>query len=185
MKSTPSNRRSFLQKAALVTAGITVLSSTQSVANVFKSQSPIAGYNPYTANTTNLRTSFSSAEALKVNGTLLDKYTNLPISNAKIEIWHVSPGSSKVRHRAHFYTNANGNYSFITDMPNRSQEGSPRVNFKITSGDKVIYTQLLIGSCNAYIGHTHWEQQHKHNPAVLPRFKKKSGTSQISFVNVV
>lgn len=185
MKNQPSSRRSFLQKAALVTAGITVFSSSKTAANVFNSESPYPYYNPFTSEKTDLRSPLSTVSSVKVNGTLLDKITNLPIANAKVEVWHVSPGSTKVRHRAHFFTDAAGKYTFITDMPNRTDMGAPRIYFKFSDGSKIEQTQLLIGAADAYIDHNHWARQNKTNPNVLPRMTKPFGKRTVSFTNVI
>ncbi|MEP2936893.1 MAG: hypothetical protein ABJM06_00765 [Gilvibacter sp.] len=185
MKSQPSSRRKFLQKAALVTAGITVFSSSKTAANVFNSASPYPHYNPFTSQKTDLRTPLTTAPSVKVNGILLDKVTNLPVANAKVEVWHVSPGSKKVRHRAHFYTDALGNYSFVTDMPNKTELGSPRIYFRFSSGASIEQTQLVIGAADAYIDQNHWARQNKFNPKVLPRMTKPLGKRTVSFTNVI
>lgn len=185
MKKQPSSRRSFLQKAALVTAGATLLSGTKTAASVFNLNANNTGYNPYTDNKTDLRTAFSTAPSVRVQGRVIDKYTQLPLANAKIEVWHISPGSSKVRHRAHFYTDATGAYSFITDEPGKTKEFAQRIHFKISSGSRVEQTQLILGTYNACIDNNHWDRQQAYNNSVLPKVSINGGNKKITFVNAL
>ena len=175
-----TSRRSFLQKSAIATTGIALLSSN--VVNAFSDNCPYDGYNPYTDAKTDLRT-VSLGQHIKVKGSIYGKTGLSPISNAKIEVWHLSPNSSKYRHRGKLKTNAAGEYSFITDFPNKEDGKSHRIYFKVSDSNKTYFTELILGSIipAAYITSKHWEENQELGEKILPVSEKFLNTTTINF----
>ena len=86
-------------------------------------EAPYKGYHPFAEDKTDLRVS-RFGEQLEVFGRVYDHTGLRTLSNAVIEVWHLSPYSEKYGHRARFRTNESGEYSFVTDLPNRETGGT-------------------------------------------------------------
>jgi len=84
-----------------------------------------------------------------------------PIANAKIEIWHADPAGSyhpnangdiskykpeDIALRGFITTDARGAYTFTTVYPGEYTGRTRHIHFKITSGAKILTTQLIIPS---------------------------------------
>jgi len=177
MKKTTS-RRLFLRKSAVVTTGLVFLSSN--VVNAFIDESPYQGYNPYSEEKTDLRTGLFGKHA-RIKGTIYNKTGGTPIVGAIIEVWHLSPNSTKYRHRAKLKTNSLGEYNFITDFPNKEKNKCPRVFFKVSHNNTSVFTEVLFNDRGAYITSKHWEDQSALGSKLLPKFKKSLGNSTINF----
>ncbi|MBT8183830.1 MAG: hypothetical protein KJN76_03245, partial [Eudoraea sp.] len=76
---------------------------------------------------------------------------NVVLENALLEIWHLSPNSTKYSHRAKLRINALGEYRFITDLPGRAIGENYKIYFKITVGDQSYFTKLSFNNIQAYI----------------------------------
>ncbi|WP_147678872.1 dioxygenase family protein [Algibacter pacificus] len=176
-----SSRRLFLRKTAMATTGIALASTSSLLNGLTKDDSPFNGYNPYTEQKTDLRTSLIGKEVI-VTGTLYDATGNKPVSNAKIEVWHLSPNSQKYNHRGKMYTDKNGHYKFISDWPNQEQGKQPRIYFKVSQNDTVYFTELIFNNLGAHISCKHWEKQHVLGEEKLfPTMKTSLNTSKINF----
>ena len=123
----PVSRRSFLENLTLASVGISILSSNSVVNALTREESPFQGYNPYFEEKTDLRTSAFSSEPLIVKGKIYDSSGDLPLPNVLIDAVHLSPHSSKYGNAGKFRTNNQGEYSFITDFPNRKRGKMPRI----------------------------------------------------------
>ena len=169
-----------MQKSAIATTGIALLSSN--VVNALTDNCPYEGYNPYTDTKTDMRT-VSFGQHIKVKGSIYDKTGLSPISNAKIEVWHLSPNSSKFRHRGKLKTNAEGEYSFITDFPDKEQGKSHRIYFKVSNTNKTYFTELILGSTSpsSYITSKHWEENQELGKKLMPVSEKFLNTTTINF----
>ncbi len=121
------SRRLFLRNTAMATTGIALVSISSGLHALTFADSPFEGYNRYAECKTDLRTSFLFEKSVTVKGTLYDSTGNIPVSDAKIEVWHLSPGSTKYRHRGKMYTDNNGQYKFISDWPNRELGRQERI----------------------------------------------------------
>lgn len=151
------NRRTFLRNTVMATAGASLLSSS-SFANAFTGENcPYPGYNPYVDIKTDLRSSSWIGEHITVKGTIYDRQHLGTVCNAKVEVWHLSPNSKKYRHRGQMETDVFGNYEFITDFPNREYGKSRKIYFKITSGDRHYFTELILDQNGASINSAHWQ----------------------------
>ena len=128
---TNTSRRLFLQRSVLATTGIALLIS--GISHAYSAKSPFEGYNPYAEEKNDLRISSILGKHVSVKGKVFDKSGTIPISNALIEVWHISPNSKKFKHKAKLRTNKNGEYQFITDFPNNEEGKMPRIYFKISS----------------------------------------------------
>ena len=175
-----TSRRSFLQRSAIATTGLALLSSN--VVNAFTDNCPYDGYNPYADTKTDLRT-VTLGKHVKVKGSIYDKTGLTPIHNATLEVWHLSPNSTKFRHRGKIKTNARGEYSFITDFPNREQGKSCRIYFKVCNNNSTYFTELLLASStpSAHITSKHWEENQQLGEKVLPVTEKFLNTTTINF----
>jgi len=174
-------RRRFLGKLPLAVIGTTLLSSQLSYAFVTKDDSPFEGYDSNTKDNNDLRSAISSGTTLKVFGTVYGTDGLQVLPNARIEVWHLSPGSNKYDHKGAFSSNANGEYSFRTDMPNRKEGKMPRIFFKISNEGRVVFTELLLNSHDAFITHKHWENNRALNKRLFPVYKKKTWETEIQF----
>lgn len=175
-KNTP--RRAFLQKTLLATGGLSLL-STQSVSALTKS-SPIEGYNPFTEEKTDLRTNVFGKH-LVVTGKVYDSSGKLPLKNTLVEVWHLTPGSKKYRHRGKMYTDAQGRYRFVTDLPEKDASLIAKVNFKVSHGDSEQFTSLLLGAKDAYIRCDHWEKNNRLGDKLFPSSSSFLNTRTIQF----
>jgi len=180
MTNQTSSRRSFLIKTAVVTTGLALVSSTQAFAKILDNESPYKGYNPFSENKTDLRKNFFSKSIL-VKGIVYDEFGVSKISNAKIEVWHLSPNSEKFKHRGHFFTNENGEYKFITDFPNRYEGEKTKIYFKISSNEKATFTDLIFDSNFAYISYKHWESNNILKERLFPKLKTSGLQTTIQF----
>lgn len=173
-----TSRRLFLQKSAMATTGLALLSS--GVANAFSNEIPYPGYNPYSEENTDLRTSLIG-EHVYIKGILYDKSGVTPVSGAVIEVWHLSPNSGKFRHRAKLTTDNQGAYQFITDFPKREIAKTPQIFFKISHKDRISFTELALDHSGGYITSKHWEENQLLRDKLFPTMRKFLNTSIINF----
>lgn len=167
MKNIPS-RRLFLRKSAIATTGVVLLSSSSIANTLSNNNSPFDGYNPYSEEKTDLRTSSLFGKHVTVKGKIYDKTGNSPVSNAKLEVWHLSPNSTKYKHQAKFKTNNFGEYSFISDFPNREPGKMSRIFFKVSYNTSSYFTELLVNDFGAHITHKHWEENNQLGAKLFP-----------------
>ena len=177
MKKTTS-RRLFLQRTAIATTGVALLST--GIAQAFTTASPYDGYNPYSEEKTDLRTTLFE-EQLRVKGVLYEKSSMKPLANASIEMWHLSPNSTKYRHRGKLKTNAAGEYNFITDYPNNELAKVPRVYFKVTHAGDEVFTDLVLNDTGAHVSDTHWNANQHLGDKLFPTSEKNLNTSIINY----
>lgn len=180
MTNQNSSRRSFLLKSTLATTGLALLTSSQVVANLTTNQSPYLGYNPYSEASVDLRKGVLPMGGVKIQGQLFEKDGKTVIPNAKIEVWHLSPNSKKYRHNGHFFTDEEGNYSFLSDFPMKDS-GSPKIFFKATKDGVETFTQLVFLSNGANIMSDHWELNQQLGEKVLPKKIDNSFFKQFEF----
>ncbi|GEQ85494.1 hypothetical protein ULMS_10020 [Patiriisocius marinistellae] len=173
-----TSRRSFLLKTALATTGVTLLSNGVSAA--FANDIPFDGYNPYAETKTDLRTN-TLADRIDVYGVIYNSTGKIPLQNASVEVWHLSPNSKKYRHRAKLFTNDLGEYSFTTEMPNRETGNPPKIFFKVTSQNKSYFTELILSSTGAHITGKHWQENKLPDLKLLPRTEYAGTTTSINF----
>lgn len=173
-----TSRRLFLQKSAIATTGVALLSS--GLANALTTECPFAGYNPYVEEKTDLRISLFGRE-IKVNGTLYDKSTGQPIQNATIEVWHLSQNSTKFRNRGQLKTNSSGDYNFISNFPNKPKDKAARVYFKVSHAGKTDFTELVLNNTGAHISAKHWETNQNLGKKLFPKTNMFLGDTQIEF----
>lgn len=179
MKNNTSRRR-FLRNTAFVTTGISLLSSSEITSAVIPSQD-LEGYNPFAEEKTDLRTDKLFGDHLKVKGKIFDKNGIGMVSNASIEVWHLSPNGRKYRHRAKLKTNDRGEYEFITDYPGKAEGKSRKINFKVTAGHKSYTTGLLLSTVGAHIDSEHWKSNKQLGDKLLPKQKEEFGQKSIKF----
>lgn len=177
----PISRRLFLANTTVASTGIALLSSTSVLNALTKDQSPFKGYNPYAEEKTDLRTSGFAGEHVTVKGKVYDKTGTFSIANATIEVWHLSPNSSKYRHMAKLKTNSAGEYRFITDFPNREPGKIPRIYFKISNKERSYFTELSLNQFGAYISGKHWEQNNQLGKKLFPKKESFLNHSTIKF----
>jgi len=105
-------RRNFLGKAFVATAGSVCMSST-SVLKAFEGiKVSFEGYNPYVEEKNHLRTSLLGKQ-VAIKGNIYDEIGQHPVSDTVVEIWHLSPNSTKYHHRGKVYINAMEVYNLI------------------------------------------------------------------------
>lgn len=167
MKSTRS-RRLFIRNVSLASLGAVYLSSTPSLSAFTLDDRSFDGYNPYAEEKTDLRVSKLLGKHIKVKGKIYCKNNITPIEGAKLEVWHLSPNSTKYRHHAKLTTNKAGEYSFITDFPGKEAGKMSRIYFKLSKGDTAYTTQLLLNDRGAHITGKHWEKNHHLGELLLP-----------------
>ncbi|KAA3621192.1 MAG: hypothetical protein DWP94_10875 [Flavobacterium sp.] len=177
MKNSTS-RRMFMSKSVLAATGIAFLSSN--TINAFVGDCPYEGYNPFAQEKTDLRTTILSNH-ITVQGVIYDSSGSTPLKNVEIEVWHLSPGSLKFRNRGKLKTNLSGEYKFITDIPGRKEQSSPRIYFKVSHQDKVVFTEILINVHGVFITSDHYNTQSALGSKLLPSSNRSNGNSEIKF----
>ncbi|MEM7185973.1 MAG: hypothetical protein AAF466_04875 [Bacteroidota bacterium] len=173
-----TSRRLFLQKTAMATTGLAFISSD--VVAAFTSEIPYDGYNPYSEEKTDLRTTLFDRH-VRVKGVLYDKSGTTPLEGATIEVWHQSPNSSKYRHRAKLTTDQNGTYNFITDFPSKETALTARIYFKVNHNGSSYFTELGVGETDAYISSKHWEENQALGDKLFPTSETFLNTTTIKF----
>jgi len=153
-----TSRRLFLRNNAIATTGMALLSSTFALHALTREESPFKGYKPYAKEKSDLRGSTLLGKHLTVKGKIFDKSGTLSVTNAKLEVWHLSPHSAKYNHRAKLKTNSSGEYQFMTDFPNREFGTSAKIFFKVSNNETSYFTELSLNNYGAYITGKHWEE---------------------------
>jgi protocatechuate 3,4-dioxygenase beta subunit len=161
-----------------LTTGIAFLSSN--VVNAFTDESPFHGYNPYSEEKTDLRTTVFGKH-LSVKGVIYDELGINSLPNAKIEVWHLSPHSNKYRHRGTFKTDSFGNYEFITDYPNKEKGKCARIYFKVSKSETSYFTELSLNDYGAYISGKHWEENNQLGEKLFPKKESFLNRSTVTF----
>jgi hypothetical protein len=175
-----TSRRLFLRNTAIATTGMAFLSSSTVLHALTNEESPFKGYNPYAEEKTDLRTTILG-EQLRVKGVLYEKSSMKPLENASIEVWHLSPNSTKYKHRGKLRTNEAGEYNFITDYPNHEIDKVPRVYFKVTHSGDEVFTDLVLNKTGAHISDNHWEANKHLGDKLFPTSEKNLNTSIINY----
>lgn len=178
-------RRNFLKNVALAGSGVAFLSSTSILQAFNGSDCPYEGYNPYSEEKTDLRTSVFLGNHITITGTVFSKLNLMAASQAKVEVWHLSPNSKNYRHQAKINVNQNGEYTFITDFPNRESGRYAKVFFKITEGTKVTFTELSLSDSNAYVNHKHYAEHIELGNDMFPTTKTINNQKIITFNNLI
>jgi hypothetical protein len=173
-------RRNFLKNAALASSGILFLSSTTMV-RAFENQCPFEGYNPYSEDKTDSRVSSLFGNHVVIKGKVFDKMSLKEVSTAKVEVWHLSPNSTSYGHQAKMKVTPDGEFNFITDFPNRETGKFPKVYFKVTSNDKVYFTELSLTADNAFINNKHFEENLVLGKNLLPTNRLVDNVPTITF----
>lgn len=177
-------RRNFLKNVALATSGVAFLSSTSILQAFNGNEGPYEGYNPFSEEKTDLRLSAFSGNHITIKGKVFNK-SGSAVSQAKVEVWHLSPDSDKFRHQAKMNVDKNGEYSFITDFPDRQPGRYPKIYFKISQGNNVTFTELSLTETNAYINHRHYAQNQVLGNAMFPAEEKIGNQRVVTFNTVV
>ncbi|MBX2827115.1 MAG: hypothetical protein KTR22_03090 [Flavobacteriaceae bacterium] len=178
MKKT-SDRRTFLRTSAIAASGIALL-STQTVEALTNDSSPFEGYNPFAEEKTDLRT-FIFGKSIQVSGTVYDASGNFPEKDVQLEVWHLSPNSSKFRHRAKLKTDALGRYRFITDVPNNEKGKMGRIYFRVSKGDYAYFTELAVSETSAQLTAKHWEENNQLKEGVYLIRERNSNQLNVTF----
>lgn len=178
-------RRNFLKNVALTSTGVLFLSSTSILQAFNKKECPFEGYNPYSEEKTDLRKFLLTDNHVTIKGKIFCKSTLKELSNATIEVWHLSPNSKRYGHQAKLKVNSNGEYSFITDFPNKEIGKYAKVYFKITNDNKVTFTELSITNDNAFINNKHYQDNIQLGDYLFPTNKTISNQKIITFNNLI
>ncbi|MEH6764396.1 MAG: hypothetical protein V7655_07845 [Aequorivita antarctica] len=175
-----TSRRLFMRNSAFAITGLAVL--TPVLTNAFTtSESPYLGYNPYAETKSDLRTGIFNTNSVAVKGTIYEKDGITPVKNAIVEVWHLSPNSSKYRHRAKLQTNEEGKYEFITDFPNKEEGKSARIFFKVSNSEDSTFTELILNSSGAHITGVHWEKNQQLGNKLFPKKEDFLNQSTVQF----
>lgn len=180
MKNLPS-RRLFLRNSAIATTGIALFSSSTFATTFSNDKSPFEGYNPYAEEKTDLRISKFGGTPIIIQGKIYDKKGAFSIPNANLEVWHLSPNSTKYRHRAKLKTNSEGEFKFITNFPNRELGKYAKIYFKVSNNETSYFTELSLNKNGAYISGKHWEENNQLAEKLFPKKKSFLGQSTITF----
>lgn len=161
-------RRKFLRNMAFAGSGVAFLSSTSILQAFNADDCPFEGYNPYSEEKTDLRNSVFFGNHITIKGKIFSKSNLKGASQATVEVWHLSPDSNKYRHQAKLKVNQDGEYSFVTDFPNREKGKYAKVYFKITDGGNTTFTELSLSGQDAYINGKHYAAHKALEDAMFP-----------------
>lgn len=179
MKNTTS-RRLFMRNSAFAITGFAVLTPT--ITSAFTTaESPYLGYNPYAETKTDLRSGIFNFNSVMVKGTIFGDDGITPVSNAVVEVWHLSPHSVKYRHRAKIIADEQGNYEFTTDFPNREAGKNARIYFKVSNSEKTNFTELILNTSGAHITGEHWVKNQKLEDKLFPKKTSLADQTHIQF----
>jgi protocatechuate 3,4-dioxygenase beta subunit len=169
-----------MQKSAFAITGLAVL--TPVLTSAFTaSESPYLGYNQYAETKSDLRAGIFNTNSVTVKGTIYKKDGTSPIKNATVEVWHLSPNSTKYRHRAKLQTDEQGNYEFITDFPNKEEGKSPRIYFKVSNSEDSSFTELILNNSGAHISCEHWKKNNQLGDKLFPKREDFLNQSTVQF----
>ncbi|MCG2417590.1 hypothetical protein K8089_01050 [Aequorivita sp. F47161] len=175
-----TSRRLFMRNSAIAITGLAVLTPTVSSAFA-NSESPYEGYNPYAETKKDLRTSIFNTNTITIKGTIYKKDGVTPLRDALVEVWHLSPNSSKYRHRTKLRTDSEGNYGFITDFPNKEKGKSSRIYFKLSDSEHSQFTELILTATGSHITGEHWEKNNHLRENLFPKQTRFMDTTTIQF----
>lgn len=176
----PTSRRRFMRNSALAMTGLAIVSPSITSAMNF-AHCPFSGYNPYAENTHDLRHGLLGGNTVSVQGTIFKNDGVTPVSNAMLEVWHLSPNSKKYRHRGKLQTDEHGSYRFLTDFPNKEAGRQARIYFKVSTADKMEFTELLLSQNGPLITSTHWEKNQTLGDRLFPKQQPGVGRAEIHF----
>ncbi len=178
-------RRNFLKNVGLAASGVAFLSSTSVLQAFDKNDCPYEGYNPYAEEKTDIRKSVFSGNHITVKGKVLTKSNLAPASDATIEVWHLSPNSTKYRHQAKMKVNQDGEYSFLTDFPEKEKGRYAKIFFKVSQGNNITFTELSLTEDNAYINHKHFADHLGLKEQMFPTNKTINNEKVITFNTLI
>ena len=148
-------RRKFLKNVALSSTGVMFLSSITGM-QAFNQISKFAdGNNALAIQKMDLRKQWLSDNDVTIHGKIYAKNHLTDLSKTTVEVWHLSPDNIE-EYRANIGVNANGEYSFVTDFPGKTEGKNPRLFFKIVNQTKVINAELILNNFGAYINDTYY-----------------------------
>ncbi|MFN3849083.1 MAG: hypothetical protein ACK4NY_06625 [Spirosomataceae bacterium] len=123
------------------------------------------------------------SKTLKISGKVYDK-TQTPLRNLIIEIWHSNTKeyTDKFEYHGRLQTNSQGEYSFLTDFPEKHFEGESlkmrRIFFRVSDDSKeLLTTHLYFGDDGkAYIDQNHYKITPEEFRKELPKTQVESET---------
>ena len=115
-----------------------------------------------------------------------------PAENALVEIWHCNTKgeydneSDEFKHRAKWYTNKNGEYSFKTILPGKYLNGKlyrpAHIHFRITEKDSSELISQVYFQGDPHISEDPWASQKKAEFRILPiRLEDTNGNLTVTF----
>lgn len=174
-----TSRRNFMRNSAYAITGLAVLTPT--LTSAFAPSNPFMGYNQYAETKSDLRTGWHNGTSVTVKGTIFNEDGSIPMEGALVEVWHLSPNSSKYRHQAKLHADEYGNYQFITDFPNREEGKNARIYFKVSTDTNTRFTELLLNSTGPQITADHWKEHNKLGNKLFPKKEDFLNQSIINF----
>lgn len=184
VNSTRMNRKDFLLSSALAAFSISAFGRATRVNDAFEGDcattNDILGpfYRPDAPTRQNLLYDTETGSAVEINGMVCGPDCTTPIENALVEIWHCNTDgaydneSNDFHHRAKWFTNKKGNYSFKTILPGKYLNGGQyrpaHVHFRVTApGHKELVSQLYFQG-DPHIAIDPWASQKKAAHRILP-----------------
>lgn len=152
--------------------------TAQRVVPCFGNRAPGFGYSPLSVEKSDLR-KFPKNPEVTVNGLVIEMLSHRVLANARIEVWHCSPKTKNQHQRAHFYTDGQGRYRFITNFPMRENGKNYHIFFKITYGHQSFFTKLSFNHSLAFISSLNTTVRSKPHPEA--RQPIGPGTTSASF----
>jgi hypothetical protein len=143
-------RRKFLKNVALTSTGVIFLSSTSILQAFGPKGKNLDDSNTFANQKSDLRKQLLSDNYVTIQGRLHSHDSLKDFSKTSVEVWHLSPDNSE-EYRANIKVNANGEYSFVTDFPGKTEGKNPRLFFKIVNQTKVINAELILNNFGAYV----------------------------------
>jgi protocatechuate 3,4-dioxygenase beta subunit len=135
--------------------------------------SPFMGYSILAPVKNDLRKQTQLPE-VEVSGVVRDSETGQALKHARIEVWHSSAQSLEIIYRAQLHADENGNYNFITDIPNREKGKNYCIYFKITHRQNSYFTKLLFNHSLALISSRTPHGKSRINPGRQPEIRQKA-----------
>ena len=135
------NRRSFIGKLSTASAGVTLLSSV-SLNALSNNRNLLDAQKGEISSKANLRIASFGNQVVTVYGKVYRQDGVSVSSNTIVEMWHLSPNSNSLGHRAKVTTDHNGEFILVTDFPNRASGKMPAIHFKLENTDKIYELQM-------------------------------------------
>lgn len=167
-------RRNFLKGSVLASTGAMLLPTIDLFAKESSSSYP-------SISTADIRTKLFGKQ-VEISGQVFDVSGKIPLQNAKVEFWHLSPNSEQIGHKGLLITDSEGKYLLRTDYPSREMGKHTTIHFRVSKENEELVTELKFSDFDVFITEKHWEaHQNLEDSLLFPKMEKLLFRTKINF----